>query len=296
MKPTPSLPVRDGVSPSLVWLPDGRWKTVGEFFAERFAHVSASSWQARMARGEVRDERGMALHTDSPYRTGACVFYYRELPQETPIPFDEIILYQDAQILVVDKPHFLPVTPGGRFVTQSLLVRLKQKTGIHSLVPIHRLDRETAGVMLFSVDPGTRNQWQALFRDRAVVKVYEALAGFRDDLCFPMTVQNRLVQDTQFFRMREEAGLPNASTYIEFMRRSGAHALYRLFPETGKMHQLRVHLSGLGLPIVNDIFYPVALPCKGDDFSAPLKLLARSLSFRDPINGLQRVFESDRQL
>jgi len=249
-----------------------------------------------MARGEVRDERGVALQPDSPYRVGACVFYYRELPQETPIPFDETILYQDAQILVVDKPHFLPVTPGGRFVMQSLLVRLKQKTGITSLVPIHRLDRETAGVMLFSVNPATRNQWQTLFRDRAVIKVYEALAGLRDDLCFPVTVQNRLVQDTQFFRMREEAGIPNASTKIELIRRSGAHGLYRLFPETGKMHQLRVHLSGLGCPIMNDSFYPVALLCKGDDFSAPLKLLARSLSFRDPITGLQRFFESDRLL
>lgn len=295
-KPTPTLPTRDGVSPSLVWLPHDRHERLGDFLALRFPRVPASSWSTRMARGEVRDERGAALALDSPYRGGACVFYYRELEAETTIPFEETILHLDEQVLVVDKPHFLPVTPGGRFLQESLLVRLKKKTGMATLVPIHRLDRETAGVMMFSVDPSTRNVWQGLFRDRVVDKVYEAVAPFRPELRFPFLLQSRIVPDEKFFRMKEEEGMPNAETCVELLERRGEHALYRLMPSTGKMHQLRVHMNSLGIPILNDGFYPVASPCKGDDFSAPLKLLARSLSFRDPLTGEERRFESSLQL
>lgn len=296
MKPVPPLPVRDGVSPSFVWLPPGSWPTLGAYFAHRFPAIAKSEWDARAASGEVLDERGLMLTMDSPYRVGACVFYYRELVDETPIPFDEEVLFRNEQILVVDKPHFLPVTPAGRFLHESLLVRLKRSTGIETLVPIHRLDRETAGVMLFSVDPATRNLWQALFRERAIQKVYEALAGVSDTLTFPLTLRSRIVQDDRFFRMKEEDGEPNAETKISLLKRMNEKALYQLQPVTGKMHQLRVHMNSLGLPILNDSFYPNALACKGDDFSAPLKLLARSLSFEDPLTGEPRFFESRRHL
>lgn len=290
------LPTRCGLSPSYVWLPSGAWRTMGEFFAYRFPDISSDVWVDRMARGDVLDERGISLTPDSVYRVGACVFYYREIPDETVIPFDEIILFQNEEILVVDKPHFLPMTPVGRFVSQSLLVRLKQKTGIDSLVPIHRLDRETAGVVMFSINPATRNLWQSLFRHRAVSKVYEARAAYREDLQFPLTLRSRLVADERFFRMQSVVGEPNAETTIELIARESSSALYRLHPLTGKMHQLRVQMSGLGIPIFNDGFYPEALPCKGDDFSAPLQLLARSLSFLDPLSQEDRSFESIRKL
>jgi tRNA pseudouridine32 synthase/23S rRNA pseudouridine746 synthase len=296
MKRSPPLPVRDGVSPSFVWLPAGSWATLGAFFAQRFPAVEQRVWVARAARAEVRDDLGNPLALDSPYRVGACVFYYRELMDETPIPFEEQILFRNDQILVVDKPHFLPVIPGGRFLHESLLVRLKRSTGIETLVPIHRLDRETAGVMLFSIDPASRNLWQGLFRDRAIHKVYEALAGMDQSLVFPLTLRSRLVQDDRFFRMKEVDGEVNAETLISVLQVKDEHALYQLEPLTGKMHQLRVHMNSLGLPILNDGFYPHALPCKGDDFSSPLKLLARSLSFVDPVTGEARFFESVRHL
>ena len=296
MKPIPTLPTRDGVSPSFVWLPHGPWQSVGEFFAHRFPLVARAHWHARMTRGEVRDELGECLMPESPYRIGACVFYYREPEYETPIPFDEIIVFQNEQILVVDKPHFLPVIPGGRFLHESLLVRLKKMTGIETLVPIHRLDRETAGIILFSVDPATRNLWQTVFREREVKKIYEAHALFRDDLVLPTTVRSRMTEDAQFFRMKETPGIANSETHIRLLNRYENFAHYQLEPVTGKMHQLRVHMNSLGIPILNDGFYPVALPCKGDDFSAPLKLLARSLSFRDPISGEERFFRSERTL
>lgn len=290
------LPTRDGVSPSIAWLPHGRWTTLGEYLAFRFPMVDEDSWRLRMARGEVIDGDGRAVDYDDAFCGGSCIYYYREREGETPIPFDEEILFANDELLVVDKPHFLPVTPGGRFLHETLLVRLKRKTGIDTLVPIHRLDRETAGVMLLSVNPATRSLWQSLFRFRQVDKVYEALAPYRAELALPVDVSSRIERDEQFFRVREVDGEPNAFSRIELIERRGEHALYRLLPSTGKMHQLRVHMNALGIPILNDGFYPVALPCKGDDFSAPLKLLARSIRFTDPVSGDVRRFDSRRTL
>lgn len=290
--------MRDGVSASRVGLPYGHWKTVGEFFAIRFPDVPHYRWEERSSRGEIVDERGERLSMNSPYRGGASVYYYRERAVEEPIPFKEKILYLSDELLVVDKPHFLPVTPGGRFLRETLLVRLKQSTGIETLAPIHRLDRETAGVMMLSVNPATRSLWQSLFRQRAVEKIYDAVAADARDgaLTFPLERQSRIVRDEQFFRMREVTGEPNAHTRIERVGHHGDHARYRLFPLTGKMHQLRVHMNALGLPLLNDGFYPVARPPGEDDFSRPLKLLAKSVCFVDPLTGSSRYFESEQQL
>ena len=290
--------MRDGVSASRVGLPHGHWKTLGEFLAVRFPDVPAYRGSERAARGEVMDERGQCLSPESPYRGGAAVYYYRERALEPRIPFDEKILFLNDELLVVDKPHFLPVTPGGRFLRETLLVRLKKSTGIETLTPIHRLDRETAGVMMLSVNPDTRSLWQSLFRQRFVEKLYEAIAAIPADiaLSFPVERQSRIVRDEQFFRMREIAGEPNAHTRIEHVANQGDLARYRLYPLTGKMHQLRVHMNALGLPLLNDGFYPMARPAGADDFTKPLKLLAKSLRFKDPVSGEQRCFESEQSL
>lgn len=290
------LPIRDGVAPSYIWLAAGPWTGMLAFLEQRFPDVAPAIWRSRMSRGEVVDASGVRLHADSPYRIGACIFYYRELEGETPIPFEEHVLYQDEQLLVADKPHFLPVIPSGRFLHETLLVRLKKKTGLAHLTPIHRLDRETAGVIIFSHNPATRGAYQALFQQRAVEKVYEALAPTLASTDFPIVYRSRMVDGTPFFRMQEAAGEPNSETRIEILEHRGDVTLYRLHPVTGKKHQLRVHLAALGMPIINDAFYPVALPCKGDDVSRPLQLLARAISFRDPITGQARHFESARQI
>lgn len=290
------LPMRDGVSASRVWLPHGPWKTIGEYFVIRFPQVARDSWQRRVNRGELLDERGLMLTLEHDYRCGACVYYYRERAIETSIPLHETILFQDGELLVVDKPHFLPVTPGGRFLQETLLVRLKRSTGIESLSPIHRLDRETAGVMMLSVNPQTRSLWQSLFRNKAVSKHYQAIAASCTDLVFPLYRETRLERDEQFFRMKEVDGIPNTHTRIELIEDRGNHALYGLVPITGKMHQLRVHMNALGLPILNDSFYPVALPAGLDDFSKPLKLLAKSISFTDPFSSQLRQFSSSQNL
>ena len=291
------LPVRNGVAPSYLWLTETRAGGMLRFLVERFPDVSLESWAARLQRGEVVDAQGKPLQADSHVRQGMRIWYYRELDEpETPIPFRERILFQDEHLLIVDKPHFLPMIPTGRFLHETLLVRLKAQLELPHLVPIHRLDRETAGVVIFSHNPDTRGRYQSMFQKRVVKKVYEALAGPIEGRAFPFTYRSRMQDAEQFFVSEEVPGEPNSETVVEMIERRGDVVRYRLHPHTGRKHQLRLHLSSLGAPILNDAFYPVALPCKGDDFSAPLQLLARAISFEDPLTGEMRTFESERSL
>lgn len=290
------LPMRDGVTPSYLWLPEGDWPDLISFMVANYPAVTEAQWRERMARGDVVDAQGRALQPASPYKRNLRIFYYRELEYEAPIPFDEEVLYQDEHIVVADKPHFLPTIPTGRFLKETLLVRLRAKLGIEELVPIHRLDRETAGIVVFSRNLDSRGAYQSLFQQRAVQKEYEALAGPLPGRTFPFSYRSRMVQGDKFFTMKEEPGEPNSETMIDVVEQRGEHVLYRLWPHTGRQHQLRVHLAALGIPIVNDAFYPVALPCKGEDVSTPLKLLARAIGFPDPLTGEWRYFESRRSL
>jgi tRNA pseudouridine32 synthase/23S rRNA pseudouridine746 synthase len=290
------LPVVEGVAPSRQTLPAGRWTTVLKFLAERHPAVGAGAWASRMLKGEVVDETGARLTPASPYRAGACVFYYREPPEEARVPFDEHVLHADEHILVADKPHFLPVVPSGRFLRETLLVRLKRQTGVEHIVPVHRIDRETAGLVVFSMNPRTRGAYASLFQRREVSKVYHALAPAGDALDFPVTRRSRIVAGDPFFRMREVDGEPNAETRVDFVGRAGASSLYEARPVTGRKHQVRVHLAALGIPVEGDRLYPEVLVHEPEDFSAPLKLLAKSLSFRDPLTGRGRRFESGREL
>ena len=267
-----------------------------EFLQQFFPEVGAATWLARMHKGEVVDAEGLRIMPDHAYRAGALIYYYRELEDETPVPFQETILFQDEHLLVVDKPHFLPVIPSGRYLHETLLVRLKREFQLEHLTPIHRLDRETAGVILFSHNPASRGDYQSLFHKREMSKVYEALAAPLAGRQLPLTYRSRMVSGEPFFRMQELSGEPNSETHIEMLENRGDVALYRLRPVTGKKHQLRVHMAALGIPIINDGFYPELLPEKGDDFSQLLQLLARSISFADPYTGEERYFESSRVL
>jgi tRNA pseudouridine32 synthase/23S rRNA pseudouridine746 synthase len=295
------LPVRDGVAPSYLWITETRAGGMLAFLEQRFPEIAGPSWAERLARGDVVDAKGERLHADSHVRQGMRIWYYRELEHETPVPFEEAVLYQDEHLLVADKPHFLPTIPTGRFLRETLLVRLKRRSDLRDvdlsqLVPIHRLDRETAGVVIFSHNPATRGAYQSMFQKRSIRKEYEAIAPMLDGREFPFTYRSRMVDGDKFFVMREEAGEPNSETRIELVERHGALARYRLHPHTGRKHQLRLHMASLGAPILNDAFYPVALPCKGDDFTAPLQLLARAVAFEDPLTGQARRFASGRTL
>lgn len=290
------LPIVEGVGPSCQWLPAGPWKTVIDFFKEQYPHVDANTWKTRMAKGQVMDETGRRVDPETAFRVGTCIFYYRELENEKAIPFVEQVLYQDEHILVADKPHFLPVIPSGRFLHETLLVRLRKQRATEALVPIHRLDRETAGVMLFSLNPKTRGHYTSVFRNRRIRKVYEALAPTRGDSSFPSSRRSRIVRGEPFFRMKEVPGEANSETHISFLSNLGRLTLYQLVPLTGRKHQLRLHLAALGIPVINDKLYPAMTPSDDDDFSRPLKLLAKSISFQDPLTGRHHYFESCRRL
>jgi len=293
-------PSRDGVNASTVGLPAGPWPTLIDFLTERFANVPRATWLVRAARGDLTLHTGQRVTvefaTHAPYPAQGRLYYYRDVPDEPAIPFQEDVLYQDEHLLVVDKPHFVPVVPSGHYLQQTLLVRLRRRLGLPHLAPIHRLDRDTAGLVLFSCQPATRDAYCALFRQHQVHKTYHAVAGWRPELHWPLTRQSRIVPAGHFMLQHEVPGPVNAITHIDLLRVHDALALYQLRPVTGQRHQLRVHMLALGLPILNDGLYPVLTPQGSPDITRPLQLLARELHFTDPLTRQPRHFVSTRRL
>lgn len=291
-------PMRDGVGPSCVVLPSHGTGSILDFLAQRLPVVAREEWRERMQAGDVVDEHGQPVAPERPFEGSLRVYYYRSLSQEPALPFTETVLYQDEHLVVADKPHFMPVTPSGRYLHNTLLVRLKRQLGLPELSPLHRIDRDTAGLVLLSVQQRTRGAYQALFRDKRITKHYEAIAPWRETLAFPREHKSRLEESPQFFRMQEVPGQPNSHTQMQVLEvgPSGAWARYRLMPITGKRHQLRVHMAALGLPLRNDPFYPVVNDPPKGDYSRPLQLLARSLAFTDPVSGVPQCFESRLRL
>jgi tRNA pseudouridine32 synthase/23S rRNA pseudouridine746 synthase len=293
----PLLPTRDGVGPSCIALPAGEWRTVLEFLTQQFAAIPPAEWLDRMARGDVFDAHGVQIGPDTLYRAHLKIYYYRSLAREPRVPFEETVLYRDDFLLVADKPHFLPVVPSGRYLHETLLVRLKKNLGIDTLAPVHRIDRETAGVVLFTIRPETRGIYQALFRERRVAKCYHAIAPWRAELALPQVYRSRLAAAASFMKMREVEGEPNTETAIALLERRGDLARYELRPASGQRHQLRVHMAALGIAILNDTIYPVHHPEQAEpDYRHPLQLLAKSIAFTDPLSGEERRFESRRTL
>lgn len=296
------LPTLNGVSASSVALPAGPWPTVFEFLCDRFPAIKPQEWLARFEEGLVLDAHGDVLSHTQPYTPHTVLHYYRRVPDEPELPFQAQVLFQDAHLVVADKPHFMPVTPAGRYVRSSLLVQLKEQLGIDTLSPLHRIDRETAGLVVFSVVPHERDAYQALFRERQVRKLYQAVAPVRHDLRLPLTYRSRLQSSDQFFRSNEVPGEPNSETTVQLLKtdnRPGQdNGLYQLEPVTGQRHQLRIHMQALGLPIEGDQFYPTVLrgPTEAEDFSNPLQLLAQHIAFTDPITGDARAFHSALRL
>jgi len=247
-------------------------------------------------RGRVLDENKIPLDISHPYRTGFRIHYFREVANEKPIPFTEMVLHIDEHFLVVDKPHFLPVIPAGEYVEQTLLARLIKRFENPELVPLHRIDRHTAGLVLFSTQRTTRSLYQALFPNRAIDKYYEAIAPALPQLQLPHVRTTRITRGEPFFLSTEIDGTTNSETHIDVIERTDQWWRYGLRPITGKKHQLRVHMAALGAPIKNDPFYPTLRSEGPDDFAHPLQLLARELRFVDPLSGETRHFESERSL
>jgi tRNA pseudouridine32 synthase/23S rRNA pseudouridine746 synthase len=291
----------EGVSASRVYLPaDQTHPNLLQFFIAQFPHIPGDEWGQRFAEGLILDQDGQSLSASSPYLPNTHLLYFRRLAREPEIPFEEQILYQDEHILVADKPHFLPVTPSGLYLHQTLLNRLKKKTKIQTLSPLHRIDRDTAGLVIFSVNPSERAQYQNLFRDRTVNKVYEAIAPYSAELAkqLPITYESRIEESEHFLQMQEVAGESNTDTFIEIIEVKEPWAKYRLTPGSGKKHQLRCHLNALNIPIKHDQIYPILTPYQEYDldFSKPLQLLAKEMEFQDPVTGVLRSFRTQQEL
>ena len=313
----------NGVSASKVGVPANTLLTAIDFLCARFPAIQRERWLQRFDAGRVLNAMGQPIAPAQGLLGESHLLYFREVSDEPTLPFRAQIIFQDDHLVVADKPHFMPVTPGGQYVQQSLLVQLKQQLNLPELSPIHRIDRETAGLVMFSVRAQDRDAYQALFRLRQVEKTYEAIAGVPESsplrIEFPLTHKSMMVEDAQFFRMRELAddemqnGEPfNSETWMDCVERldgldsamqtitpsTPALARYVLKPITGQRHQLRVHMNALGLPLVGDQFYPVVKRAADelDDFSSPLQLLAKTIAFKDPLTGVTRRLESRRVL
>ncbi len=285
----PALPPRDGLGPARLRLQGGN---VADEFGRRFGPES----RAKVLSGGVVDVRGATVDAATVLPAGSVVYLYRDLPDEVEVPFGVPVLHRDENILVVDKPHFLATMPRGRHVAQTALVRLRRDLDLPELSPAHRLDRLTAGVLLFTVRREARGAYQTLFARGEVRKIYLARSMAEPGLAVPLTVSNRIVKRRGVLQAVVEPGEPNAESHVEPL----GEGLYRLTPRTGRTHQLRVHMAGLGVPIDNDPLYPGVHPGVDDvepqDFSNPLKLLAHSLAFTDPITGAPVRFTSGRRL
>lgn len=285
--------------PSIVTMPEtGKpYPSILTFLSRRFPAISLETWEIRMSEGKVLDENGGRITPDTAYVPLNRLFYFREVRIEPVIPFAEKILYIDDEILVACKPHFLPVTPGGRYVDECLLNRLRKSTGIEDLAPLHRIDRETAGLVLFSVNKKSRGLYGTLFMNGLVEKTYQAISA-----CLPTQetsswdIENRLERGEPWFRMKSVPGRVNARSAINLVEVTGERGRFTLQPLTGKTHQLRIHMGGLGFGILNDRYYPGLQDESEDNFDTPLQLVARMLRFKDPLRGMIREFTSERAL
>jgi tRNA pseudouridine32 synthase / 23S rRNA pseudouridine746 synthase len=285
--------------PSVVTMPNAEkpYPSILAFLSRRFPAIPRETWEKRISDGKVLDEKTQRITLDTEYAPLRRIFYFREVGTEPFIPFTEKILLLDDEILVACKPHFLPVTPGGRYVDECLLNRLRSSTGIADLAPLHRIDRETAGIVLFSVNKKSRGLYGKLFMNGQVEKTYQALSA-----CQPLQetasweVMNRIVRGEPWFRMKTAPGGANARSTINLVEFKGEMARFTLHPLTGKTHQLRIHMSGLGFGILNDRYYPELQTESEDNFDTPLQLVAQSLRFKDPLSGRDREFVSERKL
>ena len=317
------LPVRDGVNATRLRLPDeGPWDTAMDYMMHRWGHIDPQGIEDRFDAGEIVGEAGIPLDRATPLRNHTFIWYYRTLPPEVRIPVELNILHQDDHLLVVDKPHFLPTTPGGTYIQESALVRLRNQLDLPDLIPMHRLDRMTAGILLLSTNPETRGKYQVLFEKRQVQKEYECVAAAEPApghpaVDFPVVVRNRMTKSRSYLLAEVIDGEPNAETRIERLRtfagpgaatpaghvpgsaadgapgavRCTGSSRTRARPTSSACTWPRSGWGSSTTPSTREL-----LDKAPDDYSKPLQLLARGIRFADPITGKPVEYRSGLEL
>lgn len=303
------LPMLNGVTASQLFLPPihqiacaNNDYTVLDYLCHSFHHLDKAQIIKKFEDGLIfaKINNGfLPLSINDYYKDyqNTHIYYYRFIEHEVIVPFEHKIIYENDCFVVVDKPHFLTMSPSGNYVSQTLLTRLKQQLNNPDLTPIHRLDKDTAGLVLFCKNKKHRGAYQSLFADQKIKKHYHAIAKYDADLLFPMTLNLYMTRGNPFYTMMiQDNHKPNSCTHIEILEHNKNYAKYQLTPITGKLHQLRVHLNYLNIPIKNDAYYPTVRHKSMDDFSNPLQLLAKHIEFIDPICNRLYCFDSEQVL
>lgn len=278
--------------------------TVFSFLISHFKQIDETIWKQRIIDGKVHWRDGSLITLNCAFVPRERVYYYREVMVEKKVPFNEKVIYEDDNIIIAHKPHFLAVSPSGQFVNECLVNRLRIKTGIETLVTAHRLDRATAGLMLLPKHPEQRHLYHNLFKHGNITKHYQAIARLTPQLRLEYEenklqlphnwiVKNRIVKSEPSFMMQIVEGEANSHSEITLINVKGEFGLFKLSPITGKTHQLRLHMHSLGMPLLNDRLYPRLLDRCDDNFAQPLQLLAQQLKFTDPVTGITHEFTTD---
>lgn len=268
-----------------------------DFLVDRLPRLSAPRIDEMFGDQVWHDGTGRPLELAAAYLPHQFIWFHRDLPDEVPVPWEPEVLFRDDRIVVVDKPHFLAAIPRGNHIQQTVVVKLRQTLGLPELGPAHRLDRNTAGVMLCTTQRRWRGAYQQVFAHRGVDKRYLAVAPLRDDLVNPHEVRSHIVKERGQLQAVQSLDVePNAHTTVTLLEDRGDLGLYEAIPHTGRTHQIRLHFHLLGIPIVDDPLYPQVLDTPIHDFSRPLQLLAADLGFDDPVDGARRSFTTGRTL
>ncbi|MBC8131362.1 MAG: RluA family pseudouridine synthase [Deltaproteobacteria bacterium] len=228
------------------------WR-LDHFLKRRIGRLSRTRIQEIISTQITLD--GRRARPSTTVRAGEMIFLQRPAPTEPDVPRTFDVLYEDEAVMVIDKPAGLPMHTSAKFWRNTLVAVLRERyPGQHTEI-CHRIDRETSGVMLIARTPAAGSLLKSAFAQRRIAKRYLALVKG----CPPDTgiidQPLKLLETPTHLMMGPAADGQPAITRFEVVKRFAAHALVAASPETGRQHQIRVHLATIGYPLVGDKLY-----------------------------------------